>query len=85
MGDTWWGRIAATDLIFDVEREKIIYAEELTDGSLAYQQYLESCPIHGCKCVKKKETIGSPGVSLPRLPQHPGNNTGIIGDRPEWH
>jgi hypothetical protein len=50
----WWGRIAATDLIFDVEREKIIYAESVTDGTLAYQQYLESCPIHGCECVQKK-------------------------------
>lgn len=50
----WWGRIAATDLIFDAEREKIVYAETLTDGTLAYRQYLESCPIHGCKCVKKK-------------------------------
>jgi hypothetical protein len=50
----WWGRIAATDLIFDVERERIIYAEALTDGSLAHQQYLESCPIHGCTCVKKR-------------------------------
>ncbi len=50
----WWGRIAATDLIFDVEQEKIIYAEAVTDGVLARQQYLESCPIHGCRCVKKK-------------------------------
>ncbi len=50
----WWGRIAATDLIFDVEREQIVYAESLIDGSLARQQYLESCPLHGCKCVKKK-------------------------------
>ena len=50
----WWGRIAATELIFDVEREKIIYAEAVTDGFLAHQQYLESCPIHGCKCLKKK-------------------------------
>lgn len=50
----WWGRIAATDLVFDVEREKIIYAESLTDGTLAYQQYHESCPIHGCECIKKR-------------------------------
>lgn len=50
----WWGRIAATDLIFDVEREKIIYAESVTDGTLAHQQYLESCPLHGCRCIKKK-------------------------------
>lgn len=33
----WWGRIAATDLIFDVEREKFIYAEAVTDGHLAYR------------------------------------------------
>lgn len=50
----WWGRIAATDLIFDVEREKIIYAETLTDATLAHQQYLESCPVVGCQCLKKK-------------------------------
>ncbi len=49
----WWGRIAATDLIFDVEQERIIYSESVTDGTLAYQQYLQSCPIHGCKCIKK--------------------------------
>jgi hypothetical protein len=50
----WWGRIVATDLIFDVEREKIVYSETVTDGALARQQYLESCPLHGCKCLKKK-------------------------------
>ena len=50
----WWGRMAATDLIFDVEREKIISSWSVTDGTLAYQQYLESCPIHGCRCIKKK-------------------------------
>lgn len=50
----WWGRMAATDLVFDVEREKIIYAESLTDGTLAYQQYRESCPVHGCECIKKR-------------------------------
>lgn len=49
----WWGRIAATDLIFDVENEKIIYSESVTDGTLAYQQYHESCPILGCECIRK--------------------------------
>lgn len=49
----WWGRIAATDLIFDVEREKFVYAESLTDAFLARQQYLESCPLRGCTCIKK--------------------------------
>lgn len=51
----WWGRIAGTDIIFDVEKEKIIYAETVRDGSLAYQQYRESCPQFGCVCIKKSE------------------------------
>ena len=50
----WWARIAATDLIFDVEQEKFLYAESLTDGSLAHRQYLESCPLRGCNCIKNK-------------------------------
>lgn len=50
----WWGRIAGTDLIYDVESEKIIYAESVTDGSLAFQQFRESCPLLGCECIKKK-------------------------------
>jgi hypothetical protein len=50
----WWGRIAATDLIYDVEAEKFIYAEGVTDAYLAFQQFRESCPVHGCQCIKKK-------------------------------
>lgn len=50
----WWGRIAATDLIYDVEAEKVIYAEGVTDAYLAFQQFRESCPLQGCECIKKK-------------------------------
>lgn len=50
----WWGRIQATDLIYDVENEKFIYAETVTDGYIAYQQFLESCPQFGCECIKKR-------------------------------
>jgi len=50
----WWGRIVGTDILFDVEREQVIYAETLTDGSLAYRQYRESCPLHGCECIPKE-------------------------------
>jgi hypothetical protein len=50
----WWGRIEATDFIFDVEKEKIIYSEGVTDAYQAHQQYLESCATHGCQCIKKK-------------------------------
>jgi hypothetical protein len=51
----WWGRLVATDLIYDVERERFVYDEALTDGSLAFQQYRESCPLHGCTCIKKNK------------------------------
>lgn len=49
----WWARIAATDLIYDVEREQFIYAEPLAEASAAFRQYRESCPLHGCTCIKK--------------------------------
>jgi len=41
----WWGRIAATDLIYDVEAEKVIHAEGVMYGYLAFLQYRESCPL----------------------------------------
>jgi hypothetical protein len=50
----WWGRIAATDLIYDVEAEKIVYSEGVMDAYLAFQQFRESCPLLGCECIKKK-------------------------------
>jgi len=63
----WWGRIAATDLIFDVEREQVIYAEPVTDGTLAHRQYLESCPIRGCECIGQRSKMsGQP--TLERKP-----------------
>ena len=50
----WWGRIAATDLIYDVEAERVIHSEGVTDAYLAFQQFRESCPLLGCECIKKK-------------------------------
>lgn len=50
----WWGRIAATDMLFDVETEQVPYAEMVTDGAQAMQQYRESCPALGCTCIKKQ-------------------------------
>jgi hypothetical protein len=50
----WWGRIMATDVIFDVEDEAVIYSEPAMDGFLAYQQYQESCRVHGCSCIEKE-------------------------------
>src|SRR5262245_24200852 len=50
----WWGRMLGTDMIDDVEKETIVYAETVTDGSIAHQQFLENCPVHGCECIKKQ-------------------------------
>jgi hypothetical protein len=48
----WWGRIAATDLVFDVEQERMILSESTHDGAIAMEQYREGCALHGgCKCV----------------------------------
>lgn len=49
----WWGRIAATDVIFDVETEAVIRTESAEDGTIARDQALESCPLLGCRCIKK--------------------------------
>jgi hypothetical protein len=50
----WWGKAGATDLIFDVEHEKFIYAESVTDGSDAFQQHRDNCPAQGCDCIQKQ-------------------------------
>ncbi len=50
----WWGRIEATDILFDVETEKVLYVETVTDGAQAMRQYRESCPALGCQCIKKQ-------------------------------
>jgi hypothetical protein len=50
----WWGRRLGTDLIFDVETERILYVETVVDGALVRRQAEESCPLLGCQCIKKK-------------------------------
>lgn len=51
----WWGRIRASDLIFSVEKERIIHHEILTDGHIAYHQYREGCKrLGGCRCIQKQ-------------------------------
>ncbi|MBE7541987.1 MAG: hypothetical protein M9913_23155 [Bryobacteraceae bacterium] len=34
----WWGRLAGSDLLVDVETEKILYHEIVQDGAIAFQQ-----------------------------------------------
>jgi hypothetical protein len=49
-----WGRVAATDMIFDVEKEKFIHTESYHFGANAFEQYREGCALHGgCKCIQK--------------------------------
>ncbi len=49
----WWGRIKATDIIYDVENEKIVYIESIFDGHSAFDQYQKSCAQVGmCTCIK---------------------------------
>lgn len=50
----WWGKVVATDLIYDVEKEMVIHAESVKDGVIAFRQYRESCPKQGCECIRKK-------------------------------
>ena len=49
----WWGRIAATDLIYDVEAERVIHSDGVIDAYQAFLQYRESCPMNGCECITK--------------------------------
>jgi len=52
----WWGRIAIDDVIFDVEREALVYTEPAVDGYQAFQQYQDSCKmLGGCTCIKKQD------------------------------
>jgi hypothetical protein len=50
-----WGRVAFTDMIFDVETEKVVYAKDGTDGTILMQQAQETCrSIGGCECIQKE-------------------------------
>ncbi len=35
----WWGRVVGSDIIFDVEKEVIVYDEIINDGGLAFMQW----------------------------------------------
>lgn len=52
----WWGRMLATDIIFDVEKEIIAYSEAAMDGSNVFVEYDDKCRrLGGCRCIKKEE------------------------------
>lgn len=50
----WWGRVAASDLIIDVEKGRVVLSESTHDGTNAMQQHQEMCPrLGGCRCIQK--------------------------------
>jgi hypothetical protein len=54
----WWGRVAATDLIFNVESERVVHAESVHDGGNAMEQSRESCPLlGGCQCIPQRPAL----------------------------
>ena len=51
----WWGRIAASDIIYDVEKEEVVLAEAAMYGTNLMEQAQASCrALGGCKCVEKE-------------------------------
>lgn len=50
----WWGRVAATDFVFDVEQERVLLTVSTHDGAVAMEQSRDSCPrLGGCQCIPK--------------------------------
>ncbi len=53
----WWGRVAGSDFIVDVEREKVVYQQPIRWGDSAIQQY-EQCAVDDwkdeeqCRCFE---------------------------------
>ena len=38
----WWGRVLGVDFIFDVEKEQIIYKENINDGNVPFLQWQQA-------------------------------------------
>ena len=38
----WWGRVLGVDFIFDVEKEQIIYKENINDGNIPFIQWQQA-------------------------------------------
>lgn len=55
-----WGRIAFTDIVFDVETEEVVYAKDATDGQIAMEQARETCRrVGGCDCIRRDQAGAS--------------------------
>lgn len=72
----WWGHVAGTDLVIDVERESILLEENVFDGGQAFQQF-EVCTYpewegeERCRCFP-----GAPDGWSPRARKAPGEPPG---------
>ena len=54
-----WGRVMFSDLILDVERGEIVFHEQVLDGTIAWQQFQESCD-GSCPCDMDGVSAGAP-------------------------
>ncbi len=70
-----WGRIAFTDVLFDVEKREILYSEEVRDGTIAFQQFREACGGR-CPCGEDADAAVSGGP----LPSSKPAETAVIGE-----
>ncbi len=63
---TWWGRVAGTDYLVDVEKEAVVLVEPFRYGAIAFQQFrqCDSAPWKGtdaCRCASGREASPSGG------------------------
>lgn len=72
----WWGRVAGTDLVIDVERESIVLEENVYDGGQAFKQFevctdQERAEEERCRCFPGAPEGWSPhgGEELPGEPR----------------
>ncbi len=64
----WWGRIVGTDLVYDVEQERVIYEENFRDGRILFEQHKES---------KEAEPGGSDTTEATGMTEQEGLRTGF--------
>jgi hypothetical protein len=83
-----WGRIAFSDLIFDVENREIVYHQEARYGQLAFEQYRQACGGR-CPCDDDPGKVAplpvskaAPGVLIGLLEMPtifgPGETGGVV-------
>ena len=62
----WWGRVAGTDYLVDVEQEAVVLVDPFRYGAIAFQQFRQCGQpewqgTEACKCFPGQSEDGSPG------------------------